>query len=161
MASSRSRSVADEGTPQSLGTSASNHLDEIRVPQTSQQENSSKENSPKHKPHRGTPEGETRRKIARKSTWRSRLLNSLKRKTKRNDVAASSDDTLEATDFSFRQPSRGSSATASNKKRDSPLLELHALKASKRASPSSYEVYTHKTSTVIVFTIYMMGVDLI
>lgn len=102
----------------------------------------SPQNSPRRKSQGPSREGgkaqSPRRKIDRKTPWRSRMMNSLRRKPKRS--AQSSAEILEATDFSFRQPApRGSPAipSASNKKHDSPSIDLRRLK---RPTHSSLEV---------------------
>ena len=78
-----------------------------------------------------------RLKTDRKPTLRSRLWNSVKRTVKRNSVVGPSSRgsvDVEASDFSFRQPPRGSPASGSHKKKGSPSLELHSGKRRSRSS---------------------------
>lgn len=95
------------------------------------EEGNSPQSSPKRKPRPtsdskdGRPEKALRQKTDRKPTWKTRLLNSLKRKGKRSDSANRRAVDLETSDFSFHQPSRVSPLVASSRKRGSPSLELH------------------------------------
>ena len=78
-----------------------------------------------------------RLKTDRKPTLRSRLWNSVKRTVKRNSVVGPSSRgsvDVEASDFSFRQPPRGSPVSGSHKKKGSPSLELHSGKRRSRSS---------------------------
>ena len=78
-----------------------------------------------------------RQKTDRKPTLRSRLWNSVKRTVKRNSVVGPSSRgsvDVEASDFSYRQPPRGSPVSWSHKKKGSPSLELHSGKRRSRSS---------------------------
>ena len=104
---------------------------------------SSPKTSPKRKPcvlRRGDGANcvdKSRLKTDRKPTLRSRLWNSVKRTVKRNSVVGPSSRgsvDVEASDFSFRQPPRGSPVSGSHKKKGSPSLELHSGKRRSRSS---------------------------
>ena len=61
----------------------------------------------------------------------------MKRTVKRNSVVGPSSRgsvDVEASDFSFRQPPRGSPVSGSHKKKGSPSLELHSGKRRSRLS---------------------------
>ena len=104
---------------------------------------SSPQTSPKRKPsvpqrgQGGSCVQKPRLKTDRKPTLRSRLWNSVKKTVKRNSVVGSSSRgsvDVEASDFSFRQPPRGSPMSGSHKKKGSPSLELHSGKRRSRSS---------------------------
>ena len=104
---------------------------------------SSPQASPKRKPsvpqrgQGGSCVQKPRLKTDRKPTLRSRLWNSVKRTVKRNSVVGPSSRgsvDVEASDFSFRQPPRGSPVSGSHKKKGSPSLELHSGKRRSRSS---------------------------
>ena len=104
---------------------------------------SSPQSSPKRKPsvprrgQGGSCVQKPRLKTDRKPTLRSRLWNSVKKTVKRNSVVGSSSRgsvDVEASDFSFRQPPRGSPVSGSHKKKGSPSLELHSGKRRSRSS---------------------------
>ena len=103
----------------------------------------SPQTSPKRKPsvsESGHSESSgPQKKADRKPGLRARIWTSLKKTVKRSEsVAASSSHRgavdLEASDFSFRQPPRGSPASGSGKKRASPSLELYSAKRRHRSS---------------------------
>ena len=125
-------------------TTSKESLTAPQAPSTAAQaadEGSSPRSSPKRKSQQGLdPDGKApqRRKTDRKPTWKTKFLNSWKRKAKRKDsVAASSRNSvdIEASDFSFHQPPRVSQATG---KRGSPSLELHSGKTTFKRRPHSF-----------------------
>ena len=104
---------------------------------------SSPQSSPKRKPsvprrgQGGSSVQKPRLKTDRKPTLRSRLWNSVKKTVKRNSVVGPSSRgsvDVEASDFSYRQPPRGSPVSGSHKKKGSPSLELHSGKRRSRSS---------------------------
>ena len=101
---------------------------------------SSPQSSPKRKPsvpRRGQGVQKPRLNTDRKPTLRSLLWNSVKKTVKRNSVVGPSSRgsvDVEASDFSFRQPPRGSPVSGSHKKKGSPSLELHSGKRRSRSS---------------------------
>ena len=80
------------------------------------------------------PEPEARRRrVDSRASWRTRVINSLRRKR-----VVASPAVIEASDFTYRQPLRGSpiiTSTVSNKRvnRESPSPDILLLNASKRA----------------------------
>ena len=144
MAEERSLSTVASGTSASVKTE---DLEEsCRGEETPEDTGSSPQASPKRKPLSLPRERRVVVETRRRKTWRSRLMNSIRRKTKRGrKVAASSGSFVtEATDFSFRLPSR-ESPSASAKKRGSPSF-FHLTKRGSQGS-LSYEVtnasYSH------------------
>ena len=117
---------------------------------------SSPQSSPKRKPSVPRREGggscvqKPRQKTDRKPTLRSRLWNSVKRTLKRNSVVGPSSRgsvDVEASDFSFRRPPRGSPVSGGHEKKGSPSLELHS---GKRRSRSSLAIEVrHKTPVMV------------
>ena len=89
--------------------------------------------SPKRKPHRARDNGGVSADTKHiKKKWRSKLMNSLRKKVKRGSkVASSGSFDAEATDFSFHPQTRGSPSVG-GKKRGSP--------SSKRGSQGSLSI---------------------
>ena len=101
---------------------------------------SSPKTSPKRKPsvpQRGQGGSCVQKPRLKTDTLRSRLWNSVKRTVKRNSVVGLSSRgsvDVEASDFSFRQPPRGSPVSGSHNKKGSPSLELHVHRGLKCGS---------------------------